>query len=307
MEHISAVRTYEHWLRDRVVDMTTGPNTTASGRHHWVQCPDLGINAFSIDLKFERDTLLDQQVPPGRYVSLTGHCDFTPDGPLHETLRDFDHTLSAVELTHTLPDTVRFKAGARLQMVRFNLTHTPEPSLPMPQGRDPEFLQESGYQSARIRPLPANLHTLCQQLWQCDWTGQSGSLFAQAKVREILANLLHKPWHAPLSQSQVQLVTRAQATVLSDLGEHWPIRRVARILGTNDCYLKQAFRQQLGMGLATWIRQARMEQAHQWLAETTWPITRISTALGYNAAGRFAAVFERHFGLRPSDYRKQCQ
>lgn len=307
MAHPPSTGSFEHWLRDAVTNLTTGPDASARGRHHWVHCPDLGVTALSMNLVFERDVFLDQQVPPGSYISLTGHCDFLPDGPLHETLRSFDHTLSAVELTDEMPDAVHFKAGGRLQMIRLNLAQQPDSPLPMPAGRDPAFLQETGYQSARIRALPADLHALCLQLWQCDWTGQSGALFAQAKIREILAHLLRKPWQAPHAQKQLQLVARAQAIILNDLGDHWPVQRVARMLGTNDCYVKQAFRQQLGIGMAAWVRQARMYQAHQWLADTTWPITRISTEVGYSAPGRFAAVFERHFGMRPSDYRKQCQ
>ena len=297
--------TYKDWMRDEARRLTEGPDAAADGRIRWIECSDLGIDALSVNLRFRRDTLLEQDVPPGHYLSLVGHCDFIPRDALQSAVREFNHTLAAVELNRTVPDPVHFKSGGRLQMIRLRLTRLPGGSSWMPCGKDTPFRRDAAYQTARLLPLPPVLHSLCSQLWLCDWTDHAGDLYAQAKIREILAHLVTQPWLQSEHDRDARLVAGAQAIICGELDVQWTLDAMARRLGTNERYLKQAFRRRLGVGLATWLRQTRMETARRWLDETTWPVTRIAMQLGYSAAGRFAAAFERHHGMVPSQYRQR--
>lgn len=130
--------------------------------------------------------------------------------------------------------------------------------------------------------------------------GEARQLWMKAKALEILALLVAGP-------SEPALVDRACGLIRQDLSENWSITSLARALGTNDCYLKQAFRSELGLGVAAWARQQRMQRARRELANTDVTITDLALTLGYRHSGHFARVFRCHVGLSPSHYRKLWQ
>jgi len=298
-------QSYQAWWNQQRERITGGRNAAAQGRLRWINCPDLGLSVLDINLTFQRDVLFSQVLPPGRYISLVGECDFIPNDAFQASIERFSHLLAAVELTHSVPDPVGFRAGSRLQMLRFCLQPDQPGTPPMPMGKDSVFAQQGAYQTARLYALPPALYALCRDIWQCDWPGLAGELFAQAKVRELTAQLFRLPWQGVQHEQQSDLVNRAQGMMSRDLGANWTLARVARQLGTNETYLKQAFRETSGQGLSAWLRQARMAMACQWLEQTDWSISRIAEELGYSAANRFAAAFERQRGELPSHYRQR--
>jgi AraC-like DNA-binding protein len=61
------------------------------------------------------------------------------------------------------------------------------------------------------------------------------------------------------------------------------------------------FREQTGMGLATWRRQVRVMEAASRIASGE-PITSVAFEVGYDSPSAFTAMFHRTFGASPSSY-----
>lgn len=61
------------------------------------------------------------------------------------------------------------------------------------------------------------------------------------------------------------------------------------------------FREQTGMGLATWRRQVRVMEAASRIASGE-PITSVAYEVGYDSPSAFTAMFHRTFGATPSSY-----
>ncbi|MBB4632669.1 AraC-like DNA-binding protein [Sphingosinicella soli] len=61
------------------------------------------------------------------------------------------------------------------------------------------------------------------------------------------------------------------------------------------------FKQQTGMGLATWRQQVRLMEALSLLASGT-SITNVAYDVGYESPSAFTAMFHRSFGRPPSHY-----
>lgn len=84
------------------------------------------------------------------------------------------------------------------------------------------------------------------------------------------------------------------------------MEELARKVGTTRKRLADVFRQRYGSTVMGWLRDRRMIQAQQWLAETQLSVQVIAVELGYNSAANFATAFKERFGIQPREYRLRC-
>lgn len=78
--------------------------------------------------------------------------------------------------------------------------------------------------------------------------------------------------------------------------DHW-----AKQAGMARRTFTRSFKEQTGMGLATWRRQVRVMEAASRIAAGE-PITSVAYDVGYESSSAFTAMFHRTFGAPPSAY-----
>lgn len=78
---------------------------------------------------------------------------------------------------------------------------------------------------------------------------------------------------------------------------------LARLCGTNETRLNEAFHKQVGMPIYAWLREERLNQAHGLLARTETPIRDIGDHLGYTNAASFSKAFRERFDCSPRELR----
>jgi LacI family transcriptional regulator len=71
--------------------------------------------------------------------------------------------------------------------------------------------------------------------------------------------------------------------------------------------LERRFREVLGRSILDEVQRVRLVHAQQMLVETNQPVPRIAVQCGFRDAQHFWAVFRRHIGQSPSDYRRRHQ
>ena len=82
---------------------------------------------------------------------------------------------------------------------------------------------------------------------------------------------------------------------------------LAKILGTNEKYLNQAFQDSFAMPVFAWLREERLRQARELLALTETPISDIGEHLGYSSGANFSKAFRERFGCSPRDLRVELK
>lgn len=82
---------------------------------------------------------------------------------------------------------------------------------------------------------------------------------------------------------------------------------LAKILGTNEKYLNQAFHAGFAMPVFAWLREERLRQARELLASTETPISNISEYVGYSSGANFSKAFRERFGCSPRELRVELQ
>lgn len=82
---------------------------------------------------------------------------------------------------------------------------------------------------------------------------------------------------------------------------------LAKILGTNEKYLNQAFHAAFAMPVYAWLREERLRQARELLALTETPVSNIGEHLGYSSGANFSKAFRERFNCSPRELRAELQ
>lgn len=142
---------------------------------------------------------------------------------------------------------------------------------------------------------------------------------------EVLARIrLHLPWvkeaNAPLLRgthkrmptalgvsSQALLANLAVEYLTSDLANAPTPAELARMVGTNETTLNEAFRKEFDLPVFAFLREERLRHAQRLLAETKISIGLIGEHVGYVHSGNFTTAFRQRFGITPREFRQRSE
>ncbi len=140
---------------------------------------------------------------------------------------------------------------------------------------------------------------------------------AQAELAGFRPCLRCRPELAPLqrhwSHEDATAILSEQATRWLDDPTHWcgdgdaapAMERLSARLGVSDRHLRRVFETQLGVSPLQYLLTRKLLTAKQLLADTGLPITQVAQSSGFASLRRFNAAFAEHYGLNPSQMRRQ--
>lgn len=106
-------------------------------------------------------------------------------------------------------------------------------------------------------------------------------------------------------QRNAALVQTAIGYLRQHLSQPPSPEALAKILGTNEKQLNQAFHEAFALPVFAWLREERLRQARDLLAMTEAPIADIAEHLGYSSAANFAKAFRERFDCSPRELRSE--
>jgi AraC family transcriptional regulator of adaptative response / DNA-3-methyladenine glycosylase II len=80
---------------------------------------------------------------------------------------------------------------------------------------------------------------------------------------------------------------------------------LAQRLGVTDRHVRRIFEAQFGVSPLQYLQTRRLLTAKQLLADTDLPITQVALISGYSSVRRFNAAFAQHYGLNPTQLRRE--
>ena len=101
-----------------------------------------------------------------------------------------------------------------------------------------------------------------------------------------------------------------QALRLLDAPEAWGnggalVAQLAGRLGVSDRHLRRIFEAALGVSPLQYLQTRRLLAAKQLLTDTRLPVTQVALASGFASVRRFNAAFSTHYGLNPTQLRRE--
>ncbi len=139
---------------------------------------------------------------------------------------------------------------------------------------------------------------------------------ASAILARQAARLLDEPdawenWTPTLAASRAALPAEGARFALERPGGKTVSRRdpvianLAARLGVSDRHVRRIFESQFGVSPVQYLQTRRLLTAKQLLADTDLPITQVALISGYASVRRFNAAFLEHYGLNPTQLRRE--
>lgn len=96
----------------------------------------------------------------------------------------------------------------------------------------------------------------------------------------------------------------ARALVEASIGCPPSLPDLAAAVGTNECTLKRAFKEEFGMTVFAYIFSRRMELAAAMLRDPALSMSDVALSLGYDHMCHFSSAFKKFYGVPPSLFRR---
>ena len=137
---------------------------------------------------------------------------------------------------------------------------------------------------------------------------------AQAEQAGFRPCLRCRPELAPTSMrwsiQDASFVLARQAVRLLDEPDAWRegvpvLEQLAARLGVSDRHVRRIFEAEFGVSPVQYLQTRRLLTAKQLLADTDLPVTQVALISGYSSVRRFNAAFAGHYGLNPTQLRRQ--
>ena len=102
-------------------------------------------------------------------------------------------------------------------------------------------------------------------------------------------------------------IETAKNYILKNISDSLTISTIASAVGTNDCYLKEGFKELYGTTVYGYLLDKKLEYALHKLEENQQMVKDISFEIGYENPSHFISAFKKKYGLTPKQYIKQFQ
>lgn len=128
-------------------------------------------------------------------------------------------------------------------------------------------------------------------------------LLLEGLMLELLAEmardtLSHAETHRPYWLNHTQEYLHAHFT------ERLSLATIAEQAGVHPSHLIRVFRQHFHCTIGDYVRNLRIQQACQDLAQSDTPLPEIALALGYSDQSHFTVAFKRQTGIAPAAFRR---
>jgi len=260
---------------------------------------DESVDAYIVNCQATKTVDFNDPVEEGLYISFVGKNNaHSPDYPDYPAEYFAYHCLVSLIPVAESHNQIMLSKNGKMQSIRihFPLQHALTKNL-IPSHKNSPFIEFDLYESGWQMPLTGELLKVAISIWESQYQGTPRRLWMQGKIRELLALML-------VHETPNSLVEQACERVAQKPHINWTIPMLTKELATNECYLKQAFRQKFNMGVSSWIQSYRIELAKEKLIYQDQTITKIALDLGYQSSSYFAKVFKQQTGLSPKSYRK---
>jgi AraC family transcriptional regulator, transcriptional activator of the genes for pyochelin and ferripyochelin receptors len=138
------------------------------------------------------------------------------------------------------------------------------------------------------------------------YQGQIRSIWMQGKILELISS--HKQQlegytreNSGISKSETEKIREAEKIISCNYLDPPSLDGLARATNLNTFKLKKGFKRIYGKPVFGYLRDKRLNKAHQLLEKGEVNITQAAYSVGYNSLGSFSNAFMDHFGYRPSD------
>ena len=165
------------------------------------------------------------------------------------------------------------------------------------------------YESTRklCRMTGIQVEEMLNETKKCEFFTDIQPYLNTAKLVANYILFLYENRSKQLAQQDIHwAVQSAKRDIDRALNANQTLRNAAQMYYINEQYLGRLFKQQIGISYHEYLNLQRLEwSAKQLLEESTKNISEIALNCGFQTLAYFNRQFKKHYGISPSQYRKQ--
>lgn len=140
--------------------------------------------------------------------------------------------------------------------------------------------------------------------------GNYADMYLESKVLECITEYLYQKQGTEERPVKYNFVLRdkihdARQVLLEKFQNPLSLHELAVEVGTNECTLKRAFKEEYHMSVFQYLYEYRMNRAVSYLLDSQLSISEIATLLGFDYQSHFCTAFKRKYGMSPSQFRER--
>lgn len=118
---------------------------------------------------------------------------------------------------------------------------------------------------------------------------QIEGLFAENEKHQVIVNKNH-----------YEKILAAKKLIDKDLSRNFTLSEIAKMVGTNEQYLKKYFKQYFGKTVMNYITEQKMTHAKELILTGEYRVSDVARLTGYKHSTHFTTAFKKHFGFIPN-------
>jgi AraC-like DNA-binding protein len=163
---------------------------------------------------------------------------------------------------------------------------------------------------SKTMPLCSKTKEVLEDLVNHSYTGDFENIYVNAQAQMVLLHSMECiageseegiSCKFSLNSSDKEKIVLARKLLLQHITEPLTIRELARMVATNECYLKKGFKELYGTTIFDFFQSQRMEHAKYLLYEKGLSVTEVSDILGYSSISHFSTAFRKYTGIKPCE------
>lgn len=156
-------------------------------------------------------------------------------------------------------------------------------------------------------PMEAGLLQLVASLQRCPVFKPAQETWFRCKALELATQSFFCPPEGELFCTRQQRAAceragRVREILSKRLADPPSLEELGRLVGCSPYYLSRQFSDATGLTIQQFLRQARLEQAAEFLREGKHNVTEAALAVGYSSLSHFTMAFREAFGCCPGLY-----
>lgn len=147
-----------------------------------------------------------------------------------------------------------------------------------------------------------------QKVFNTTYTGNTRLLFLKSQVNELLAHyfaLLDSEKKNELNEKDKEKLFQAKDIVTTNYSKPPTITELSKLIGLNSNKLKKNFKELFGIPVYKFIHEERLNKAYELLCQSEKTVQEAAWEVGYESLSSFSNAFQKKFGSRPNEVKKQ--
>lgn len=104
----------------------------------------------------------------------------------------------------------------------------------------------------------------------------------------------------------VTFMAEVDALILKNINdEKFSVKELSRLLFLSSSQTYKKMKIKTGQSPSEYIRNKRLEKAHQLILDTNLPLSNIAWNVGFSRPSYFSSSFSAHYGYNPSSLRRK--